>query len=248
MSYQNYYEAISTMMETVVREEAKHIETASAWCVDALLSGGLIHVFGTGHSHMLAEEMFYRAGGLLPVNPILDSDLMLHIDAPKSSRMERLTGLADVMIESEPVRAGDVMFVFSNSGRNAVSIEMAAAARKRGLKVIGVTSLAHSKSVNSRQPGDLKLYEVVDLVIDNHGVPGDAVVPIANAPIKTAATSGVIGTFIVQAIVSEVVTRMAEDGQRPPVFMSSNVDGAEAYNAKTIETYKEHMARMKISW
>lgn len=234
------------MLATVLKEEGELILQAGQWCVQSILQGGLIHVFGTGHSHMLAEEMFFRAGGLLPVNPILESTLMLHIDAPRSSRMERLTGLAEVLIEGEPVKAGDVMFVFSNSGRNAVPIEMALEARKRGLKVIGVTSLAHSNSVCSRHPDNLKLFNVVDLVIDNHGVPGDAVVSLDGLPVKAAATSSVIGTFIVQAIVAEIATGVAKLGKQPPILMSGNLDEAALYNDRTFAEYKAQVGELRI--
>jgi len=246
MSYQQYYDAVTEILETVIKEEGKHIQQAGQWCVESILNGGLIHVFGTGHSHMLAEEMFFRAGGLVQVNPILDSTLMLHIDAPKSSRMERLTGLAKVLIEGEPVQAGDVMFVFSNSGRNAAPIEMAIEARSRGLKVIGITSMAHANFVSSRHQDDLKLHDVVDLAIDNHGVPGDAVVALDGLPVKAAATSSVIGTFIVQAIVAEVASGIVKRGLQPPVIMSGNLDGAKEYNAKTLEAYKAQVGDSRI--
>jgi uncharacterized phosphosugar-binding protein len=246
MAYQQYYDSVTKILETVMSEEGQKIEQVGQWCAESLLSSGLLHVFGTGHSHMLAEEMFYRAGGLLPVNPILDSSLMLHIDAPKSSRMERLTGLAELLLEGEPVKAGDVMFIFSNSGRNAVPIEMAIAARKRGMKVVGVTSMAHMNSVSSRHPDNLKLYDVVDIVIDNHGTPGDAVIPLDGLPVKAAATSSVVGTFIVQAIVAEVATEITKRGKRPPIMMSGNLDGAKEYNAQTLAEYKAQTGALRI--
>ncbi|WDL97728.1 SIS domain-containing protein [Alicyclobacillus sp. ALC3] len=246
MGVQQYYDAVTKILETVMNEEVGKIQQVGTLCADSILAGGLIHVFGTGHSHMLAEEMFFRAGGLLPVNPILDSGLMLHIDAPKSSRMERLTGLAEVLIEGESVKAGDVMFVFSNSGRNAAPIEMALEARKRGLQVVGVTSMSHTNSVSSRHPDNVKLHDVVDIVIDNHGVPGDAVVSLDGLPVQAAATSSVVGTFIVQAIVAEVATQIAQRGKQPPIIMSGNLDGAKEYNAKTLEAYKAQVGELRI--
>ena len=246
MSYRQYYEAVTEILESVSNEEGESIQQAGQWCVESILQGGLLHVFGTGHSHMLAEEMFFRAGGLLPVNPILESSLMLHIDAPKSSRMERLTGLAEVLIEGQPVKAKDIMFIFSNSGRNAVSIEMALEARKRGLKVIGITSVAHTNAVNSRHPENLKLYDVVDLVIDNHGVSGDAVISLSDLPVKVAATSSVIGTFIVQAIVAEVATGFIKLGVQPPIIMSGNLDGSKEYNEKLFASYRDQVGELRM--
>lgn len=246
MSHIAYRDAVMAMLAEVSNKEGPKIERAAKWCAESLVRGGLIHVFGTGHSHMLAEEMFYRAGGLLPVNPIFDVDLMIHVDAPKSSRMERMTGLAEVLLIGEPVKRGDVLLVFSNSGRNAVPIEMALAARDRGMKVIGITSLAHSLSVSSRHPSNKKLFEVVDLAIDNHGVPGDGVVAIPGLPVKAAPTSTVIGSFIVEAIVAEIASRMDEQGIRPPITLSGNIDGAEQYNAQMLEKYKERLKDTRI--
>ena len=154
------------------------IEAGAALIADALASGAAIHVFGTGHSHMLAEELYYRAGGLVRVRPILFEGLMLHASASGSTLLERLPGLAAALLADHPMNAGDVILVASSSGRNAVVTEMARLARERGVTVIAITSLAHATSEAARERGGPALHELADVVIDNGGCVGDAAVRI----------------------------------------------------------------------
>lgn len=239
---ETFHRRVSDMLAEVFSSQRDKIEQAASWCADCLRKGGWIHTFGTGHSHLLAEEVFHRAGGLVPLNAILEPSLMLHEGGEKSSLMERLPGLAEVILATQPVRAGDVLFVFSNSGRNAVPIEMAQGARARGLKVVGVTSFAHTESVASRHPSGLKLKDVVDLAIDNGGVPGDAALELPGSAARVGATSTIVGAFIIQAIMAETAARLAVAGEEPPVIMSGNLDAAEEHNARVRARYAERLA------
>ncbi|WP_236082189.1 sugar isomerase domain-containing protein [Acidipropionibacterium jensenii] len=149
---------------------------ASRLICDTLSAGGRWWVFGTGHSHMIAEEFYGRAGGLTDIHPILEPALMLHESLTKSTLLERRAGLADDLLEVHGLTRGDVIVIASNSGRNAVPVEMAEGAQQRGVAVIAITSMAHSRSVTSRAPSGKKLFELADVVIDNCGTPGDAAV------------------------------------------------------------------------
>jgi uncharacterized phosphosugar-binding protein len=209
--------AVRTVQRMVVTQRAG-IETAGSLVATALDGGRTLWVFGTGHSHLLAEELYERAGGLADVRAVLEPSLMLHEGASKSSALERLPGLAKVLLGQYPVEPGDVVIVASNSGRNAVPVEFAAGSRARGAKVVAITSLAHSASVPSRAPSGRRLCDVADVVIDNCGVPGDAA--LSGDP-PYGATSTVTGALIVQAIACEAVSRMAA----PRILRSFNVDG-----------------------
>lgn len=215
MTAQAYLTAATTILARVTRTQTPTIEEAGARLAKALDAGHRLWVFGTGHSHLLAEELYERAGGLAGVRAILEPSLMLHEGALKSSALEKLTGLAAVLLDDNDIAGGDVVIVASNSGRNAVPIEFAQGCRERGALVIAVTSLAHSRSVASRAPDGRRLFEVADLVIDNCGVPGDAVLP-GDPPY--GATSTAAGALIVQAIVCEAVSLMAA----PQVLRSFN--------------------------
>jgi uncharacterized phosphosugar-binding protein len=199
------------------------IRVAAALVADALAGGRTFWVFGTGHSHALAEELYGRAGGLADVRAILEPGLMLHEGLQKSSLLERLPGLADVLLDINPLESGDVVLIASNSGRNAVPVEFALGARKRGVKVIALTSLAHSTATTSRAPGGQRLFETADVVIDNCGVPGDALITIPGTPEPTGATSTLVGALLLQALTVEIVTRLTDRGLTPNVLRSLNV-------------------------
>lgn len=231
-----YLLGVTELLKTVQESQKEAIEKAADAAAAALENDGMIFTFGTGHSHMLAEEIFYRAGGLVRVHPILDDPLLLHINATRSSTMERLCGYAATLLEGLTIKPGDVMFIFSNSGRNAVPIEMAQEAKERGMCVICITNLRHSNSVTSRHPSGKRLYDFCDIVIDNCGVVGDASVEIGD--LVCGPTSTVIGTALLQAIVCGTVERLQEKGIVPEVFCSSNVDGNDEKNHAYLEKYK----------
>lgn len=229
-----YLEHLSRLIDRVAAEEWASISVAARLVADALAAGRGIHAFGSGHSHMLAEEMFYRAGGLVDVRPILFEGLMLHADAPLSTNLERLPGLAAVILDGHGVESGDVLFVFSNSGRNAVTIELAEAAMSRGLSVIAITSRRHSESIAPRG-SDHRLFEIADVVVDNGGEPGDAAIRVTGFDRAVAPTSTAVGAAIVNAIVAEAVALTVDAGVIPRVFASSNTDDGDAINALLLE-------------
>jgi uncharacterized phosphosugar-binding protein len=199
------------------------IRVAAGLVAEALAGGKRCWAFGTGHSHALAEELYGRAGGLADVRAILEPGLMLHEGLQKSSLLERLPGLAEVLLEINQVESGDVVLIASNSGRNAVPVEFALGVRERGAQVIALTSLAHTTSTTSRAPGGQRLFETADVVIDNCGVPGDALIEVPGSPELTGATSTMVGAMLVQALTVEVVARLAERGETPNVLRSQNV-------------------------
>ncbi|MBD3941402.1 SIS domain-containing protein [Microbacterium sp. NEAU-LLC] len=204
--------------------------TEAARVVAAAMGGRReIHAFGSGHSHMLAEELYYRAGGLADVRPILFEGLMLHANASLSTRLERLPGLAREILDAHGVATGDVLFVFSNSGRNQVTTELAAEAGVRGLTVIAVTSVTHSQATTPRG-GGRRLLELADIVIDNRGALGDAAVEVPGFARRVAPTSTAVGAAIVNAVVAQSVGFAVAAGIEPRVYASSNVDTGDAIN------------------
>jgi len=203
--------------------QAGAVRVAAALVADAVGNGHKFWAFGTGHSHLIAEELYGRAGGLADVRAVLEPGLMLHEGLLKSSLLERLTGLADVLLQTNDLAADDVVLIASNSGRNAVPVEFAAGARDRGLKVIALTSMAHSTATASRAPGGQRLFELADVVIDNCGVPGDALIEVDGSPERTGATSTMVGAMLVQALTVEIVAKLTERGEPPNILRSLNV-------------------------
>lgn len=232
---QQYLSQAVEKLQWVARQQAQQIAIAGAAVARAIANGGLWRLFGTGHSHMLAEEVFYRAGGLVPVAPILESSLMLHESALQSTALERLPGLAQVLFESQRMAPPDVLLIASNSGRNAVPVEMARLAKQAGIYTIAITSLEHSAHVASRDASGLRLYEVVDLAIDNGAPYGDALIEIPGHAGRMGPISTVTGAAIVNAIAVEAAVRLKSAGINVPTLVSANVDESCA----SLEEYRK---------
>ena len=183
----------------------------------------MIHTFGTGHSHMLGIELFARAGGLGNVDAMLDPDTLTSFGAERSGAMEKVCGVADVVYDSYRIEAGDIMIITSNSGRNAMPIEMAMRCQKEGIYVIAMTNLEQSRNTTSRHPSGKRLFECVDCVIDTCVPAGDATLDLEG--IKTGPASSIVTMFLINTIVSEAIKIVLSHGKRPYVFQSQNVDG-----------------------
>ena len=230
-----YLELTRHLLERLGDEEWPNIRAAAELVADALEHDHEIHVFGTGHSHMLAEELFYRAGGLVRVRPILFAGLMLHGSAPLSTSLERLPGLAEALLRDHPMAAGDVLIIASNSGGNAATSEMAQLVRPVGVRVIAVTSLRHAASPAARPSALPRLHELADVVIDNGGRVGDAAVDIEGLDVAVAPTSTVVGAAILNAVVAEAVQLLLDRGIVPDIYASSNTAEGDAVNAAFLD-------------
>lgn len=205
---------------TAATSQLDVIRTTAAAIADSYGAGGTLWAFGTGHSHMIAEEIWGRAGGLTEVKAILEPALMLHEGLQKSSLTERLPGMAEVLLACRDIGADDVVLIASNSGRNAVPVEFARGCKEHGATVVALTSVQHSRQTTSRAPSGEKLLDIADIVIDNCGEPGDAI--MANDPHPVGATSSMVGCMLVQALVVEVVAEMHRRGTPAPVLLSLN--------------------------
>jgi uncharacterized phosphosugar-binding protein len=232
-----YMQAVRTLLDGVALSQEDTIDRAAEAVMQAAKAGGIIYLFGTGHSHMLAEEGHYRAGGFAPVTPMLVSSLMIHESATASSRYERLPGLAPIILSRYQPSEKDVLFIFSNSGVNAVPVEMALAAREAGTTVIGILSREYCAQA-PLSPLGKRLYEVVDIVIDNQTPPGDAIVAIGQSGLHSGPTSTIVGAFLLNAVLTEAIWRLYAEGEVPPVYISSNIPGAAEHNAALLQQFK----------
>lgn len=229
MFAQQYLERLEVMMRKTIEPQLDIIKKAGELVTEAIINGGILHVFGVGHSHMLAEEAFFRAGGLAPVNAILEPSLMVHDGVLKSTRLENLSGFAPILLDYYEVKEEDVLLLVSNSGVNVVPVEMAQEAKRRNIRTIAITSVRYSQEIK----GDRKaLYEIADLVIDNGGEPGDAMLELPGLPQKVGPSSTVIGAALINAIIIEAVWSIKSRGVQPPVYMSSHLPGAMEHNLK----------------
>jgi uncharacterized phosphosugar-binding protein len=225
MSFENYLEGLRRILNRIEREQAENIKQAGRLIADALNAGGVIHTFGTGHSSLIAEEAFFRAGGVAAVNPILDERLIFLEGAIESTRAERENGLASRLIERENVRLEDAAIIISNSGRNAAPVEMALEMKVRGVKVVAITNLRQSRDAAPRHPSGKRLFELADVTIDNCAPQGDALLSLPGLDSRVGAASTVAGAAIINSIMIEAVTELLRRGEGIPILPSANLEG-----------------------
>jgi len=239
-----YYEILQNQMQEIRQREWPKIAQAGEWLAEALINEKFFYAFGTGHSHMLAEEIFYRAGGLARACPILDDRLMLHKEAIQATYLEREEGYAAKLLDQYPVEPGDILVVASNSGRNNVPIEMALEARARGLKTIAITNLAHAKVWGSKHKSGQTLGQVADLTIDTCGVPGDACTPVEGTTQLIGSPSSATGTMIINLIIVQAVETCLQRGAPAEVFISSNTNPGDNHNDKLLHKYNSRVRHL----
>src|SRR6266536_4093127 len=225
MAFESYIDGLQAVLERIKSEQADKIKRAGQLVAAALSAGGVIHTFGTGHSHLIADEAFFRAGGIAAINPILDERLIFLKGALESTRAEREGGLASELISRETVRAEDAAIIISNSGRNAVPVEMALEMKARGVKVIAITNLEQSRASTARHCSGKRLYELADVTIDNCVPTGDALLSLPGMETKIGPASTVAGAAIINSIIIEAVGELLKRGEPVPVLPSANIEG-----------------------
>lgn len=242
--YLEYIENVQSIVEKIKTEGAESILKTAEVFKNALKNGNNIYLFGTGHSHMLAEELFYRAGGLVKIHPILSEPLMLHESAFESTEKERQEGLAQSLFDEYGIKKDDVIVIISNSGRNGVIVDMALICKECGVTVIALTNMNHTMSGDSRHKSGKRLCEIADITLDNFGCVGDACVEIDGVSGKVCPTSTVTGSLILNSVVAECVEMCVADGFVPEHFASANVDGGDEINSKFVEKYKKEIKHL----
>jgi len=236
MLLDQYADKLIHLIGCVRDSQRESILAAARLAADTICSDGLIYVFGCGHSHLLAEEVFYRAGGLACVTPIVNEPLMLHESATTSGKLEKTQGLADTVLSGYEFGEHDLLVVISTSGVNGVPVEVAVEAKKRGVTVIGIASGDYA-SVAPRNKHGLRLSEAVDLCIDNCVPYGDACLQPEGLEVKMTPVSTVAGTYIMHSILSEAVQLTLDAGVQPPVYVSGNIPGGNEHNQALFDRY-----------
>ena len=232
-----YMDKIHKLLNTVYEKNEENILILARKIAENIKNDKLIHTFGTGHSHMIGIELFVRAGGLGNVDAILDANVLTAAGARRSGDLEKISGLSDVIFNNYNIENGDMMIICSNSGRNAMPIEMAQRCKKEGVFTVAITNLEQSKQSLSRHHSGKKLYECADLVLDNCVPFGDALLDIDG--IQTGPGSSISSMFILNTAVSEAIRICKEEGIEVYVFQSQNVDGFN--NDKIYDKYRNRV-------
>ena len=239
---ERYFERLQARLTEVMASERAPLAEAAKAMTDAVADGGMIYIFGCGHSAALSMEVFYRAGGLMLVQPIFDERVLLHrLPVTETSEWERKEGWAPEVFEESGARPGDVIIVLSTSGRNGAPIDVALSAKAAGLTVIAITSRAYAGSVPSRHSSGKRLHEAADIIIDNHSSPGDAEIALPGLEQKAGPMSTAVGAAILQGLVVETIGSLLERGETPPVFVSANLPGGDEHNQAALARYRERL-------
>lgn len=246
---EQYWQACQRIIDCI-RDQYDTICRAADWFAEAIRCDRVVHVFGTGHSRIMVEELWPRYGSFPGFHPIVELSLTFHnvVVGANGQRqamfLENCSGLAERILRNFAICPQDAALLISSSGCSVVTIEMGELFRKSGIRVVAIVSLAHAQATTSRHPRGIKLMDVADLVLDTGAPPGDAVVrlPGVDMPISPASTIG--GCLLVNAIKAEVAARLAATGSLPPVLTAANLVGA-ARSAELFEkAYDEHGRRL----
>lgn len=235
-----YVNTINEILKDVEANNRDNIRIAAEKVAQTIMNDKIIHTFGTGHSHMIGIEMFARAGGLGNVDAMLDPDVLTSNGTARSGSIERLSGVSDIVYDNYKIEKGDIMLIVSNSGRNAMPIEMAMRCKKEGIYTICITSLKQSQNMKSRHASGKRLFELCDLVLDNCAPSGDGCLNIDGY--VTGAVSTIAGCFLVNTISTEAIKICTSKGFRPYIYQSQNVDGAD--NEAIVVHYRDRIKHL----
>lgn len=230
-----YFADLTERMGRLLNENAAPIAAAADAVERAAKADGLVYLFGTGHSHILAEEAHYRAGGLALTVPILSSTFMVHEGAVASTAFERMPGAVAPIFDRYPMGDKDVLIIFSNSGVNTAVVEAAQIGKSRGATIIAITSESYSRQAAQ---GRMRLADISDIVLDNGAPPGDATVSVPGSELRVGPVSTSIGAALMNAVFVEVAARLQMSGADAPIYLSANMPGAKEVNAKLIARYR----------
>ena len=231
----DYLEQIVEILQRIEREECAKMTEAAETVADVICRDGIIYTSGCGHSHLPCLDTFYRAGGLACVSPILDEDLMLHDGAAKSSRMEKMPGIAAEAFRRHQVMPNDLIVIISASGKNAAPVEMCECAKKAGVKLVTISSSAYIDH-------GAKLLSLGDIAVDCKVPYGDAVIDVGEA--KMGGLSTYASLFILNSILIDGAKKALAKGIVPPVYRSGNVEGGTAKNVALEERYFGRIKRL----
>lgn len=235
--YIEFVDVMSEQLRLALKQE-EILDECAKTIAKTVKNDGVIHVFGCGHSQMFGEELCFRTGGLVPVNAIMIPQYNIYPKARLSQMMERCEGFAPAVLDTMNTSDADTMIIVSVSGRNAAGIDMALAAKKKGMKVIGVTSLNYSTQVTSRHSSGKLLKDVSDIVLDICGIKGDSVLHDERVSENFCSTSTVVAMSLLIGIVGESIQILAEQGINPPIWVSGNLDRGDEINNEHMRKYK----------
>ena len=235
--FEEYFAAVLEMVDEILQTQSQEIERAANIVSQTIAQDGLVHTVGVGHSHCLAEDVFWRAGTLVQIHAILESSMIGTTEIVKSAYMEKLEGTGSILCDYHRIAPPDALIAISNSGNNAMPIDVAIEARKRGVKVIAVCSVKYAESLKARHSSGKKLLDVSDVVIDNCGQIGDTCLSLEGLEQGLGPTSTITGAFITNSVLVQAAANLQEMGIEPMVYWSGNLEGGMEANQSYLDQY-----------
>lgn len=244
-----YFNNVVDIFKKIKEQSENSIDEAATLMSEVILDGKLVHIIGPGgHSNMAAMELLWRAGGLAPINAILDPGIALVHGAKHSNIMERTPGYAKSVLDSYDIKEGEVMIIANSYGINSMTIDSVLEAKARGLKTIGVTSTSFADYIPKDHPirhsSGKNLYEIVDIFVNTYLPLGDAIVKFDNFEQKIAPTSTLCNSFTLNLMVIKTVEKILEKGGVPPVWVSANMPGGDETNKQLEEKYSSRIKHL----
>ena len=234
-SWQRYFTIMQEVVENVFNTQEDNMAKAAKILASTTKNEGIIHLFGSGHSSLIAEDVFWRAATLANVHAIFESAVAGINEVTKTSKIEKLEGIGQVIVEYNRVLPPDAIICISNSGNNAATVDVALAAKERGVPVIAITNVTYADQLTTHHSSGKKLKDVADVVIDNCSLYGDAAVELDGFPQKVGATSTIPAAFIVPALLVQTCENLLEDGVQPDVYYNGHL----AYEDPNIKLHND---------
>ena len=234
-SWQRYFTIMQEVVENVFNTQEDNMAKAANILASTTKNEGIIHLFGSGHSSLIAEDVFWRAATLANVHAIFESAVAGINEVTKTSKIEKLEGIGQVIVEYNRVLPPDAIICISNSGNNAATVDVALAAKERGVPVIAITNVTYADQLTTHHSSGKKLKDVADVVIDNCSLYGDAAVELDGFPQKVGATSTIPAAFIVPALLVQTCENLLEDGVQPDVYYNGHL----AYEDPNIKLHND---------
>lgn len=239
--WENYFETMQQVVTKVRETQEENILKGANILAECTEKGGIIHTFGAGHSHLIAEDIFWRAATLANIHAILEPSITGNTEVTKSSYIEKLENIGKIIVNYHKVKSPDVMIAISNSGNNAVTIEVAQECQKRGIEVIAITAVEYSDYLKTLHVSGKKLKDCADVVIDTCSIIGDAVVEIDGYDMKVGSSSTIPAVFIQTSLLAQTVEELVKKGFKPDVYyngnLSANSEEVKIHNDKLIDKY-----------
>lgn len=241
-----YFQAILKNLEEVNKTQGKSIKEAASLMADAIANDRLISVYGGGgHTTLVMGEMFFRAGGLCNINPIMETGLSVFNQALKYLELERTVNYGSAIVKYFDLKKDDVLLIFHNIGVNAATIDAAMEAKKNGVRIIAISSSYWQNEMPEdhfiRHPSRKNLFDFADVCIDDLNPVGDATVTVPGLDTPIAPISNIVDFYIAHLLEIETVSQCIERGIEPPVWKSANEPGGDEHNASNIEKYKSRI-------